>query len=371
MTLTPVETVACCSPVTREPLSADQADQAAHVLKAIADPVRLRLLSLVASHEDGEACVCDLNDAFELSQPTISHHLKLLHESGLLHREKRGVWVYYRVNADALGGRRAAARRRHAVTGSPIGTAPAVAEPGHTSGSPRTGPASLTSRAAAEALGTGLLVAAIIGSGIAATRLSPGQPGLQLLQNSTATAAVLVALIVALHPVSAAFNPVITLIERLDGVLTTRTAGVLVAAQVLGGACGAVLANLMFDLPAVTVSTHARATSAGPLLAEVVATFGLVLLVLTTARGGPRRVAFVVAGWIAAAYWFTSSTSFANPAVTLARTLSDTFAGIAPASVPAFVAAQLAGGLLAVGAFRVLHPGRTTDRTAPPTKESA
>jgi ArsR family transcriptional regulator, arsenate/arsenite/antimonite-responsive transcriptional repressor len=101
--LTPVEAVACCSPVTREPLSAEAAERITPLVKAIADPVRLRLLSLVASHADGEACVCDLNDAFDLSQPTISHHLKLLHEAGLLDREKRGVWVYYRVDAGALG----------------------------------------------------------------------------------------------------------------------------------------------------------------------------------------------------------------------------------------------------------------------------
>jgi ArsR family transcriptional regulator, arsenate/arsenite/antimonite-responsive transcriptional repressor len=100
--LTPVQAVACCSPLTREPLSAESAERIAPLVKAIADPVRLRLLSLVASHADGEACVCDLNDAFDLSQPTISHHLKLLHEAGLLDREKRGVWVYYRVNAGAL-----------------------------------------------------------------------------------------------------------------------------------------------------------------------------------------------------------------------------------------------------------------------------
>lgn len=101
--LTPVEVAACCSPVTREPLSTEAAERIAPLVKALADPVRLRLLSLVASHSDGEACVCDLNDAFDLSQPTISHHLKLLHEAGLLDREKRGVWVYYRVNAGALG----------------------------------------------------------------------------------------------------------------------------------------------------------------------------------------------------------------------------------------------------------------------------
>jgi ArsR family transcriptional regulator, arsenate/arsenite/antimonite-responsive transcriptional repressor len=100
--LTPLEAVACCSPVTREPLSTDAAERIAPLVKAIADPVRLRLLSLVASHADGEACVCDLNDAFDLSQPTISHHLKLLHEAGLLDRQKRGVWVYYRINTGAL-----------------------------------------------------------------------------------------------------------------------------------------------------------------------------------------------------------------------------------------------------------------------------
>ncbi len=102
LTLTPVQTVACCAPLTKDPLSNDQAERIAPLVKALADPVRLRLLSIVASHADGEACVCDLNDAFELSQPTISHHLKVLHEVGLLDRDKRGVWVYYRVNASAL-----------------------------------------------------------------------------------------------------------------------------------------------------------------------------------------------------------------------------------------------------------------------------
>jgi ArsR family transcriptional regulator, arsenate/arsenite/antimonite-responsive transcriptional repressor len=104
LTLTPVETVACCSPLSREPLSREMADRIAPLLKALADPVRLRLMSLIASHEGGEACVCDLNDAFHLSQPTISHHLKVLHEAGLVDREKRGVWVYYRASAEALSG---------------------------------------------------------------------------------------------------------------------------------------------------------------------------------------------------------------------------------------------------------------------------
>ncbi len=102
LTLTPIETVACCSPLTKEPLSHEQADRVAPLLKALADPVRLRLVSLIASHQDGEACVCDLNDAFDLSQPTISHHLKVLHDVGLIDRDKRGVWVYYRLNAGAL-----------------------------------------------------------------------------------------------------------------------------------------------------------------------------------------------------------------------------------------------------------------------------
>lgn len=215
----------------------------------------------------------------------------------------------------------------------------------------------LRSRIAAEAVGTALLVATVVGSGIAATRLMPGQPGLQLLANSTATAAVLVALVLALQPVSAAFNPVVTLVERLAGVLTTTEACALAGAQVVGGCVGAVLANLMFDLSPVTVSTHHRATSTGVLLAEVLATFGLVVLVFATVRAGRERsVAYVVAGWIAAAYWATSSTSFANPAVTVARTLTDSFAGIAPASAPAFVAAQVVGGVLAVAALRILHP---------------
>jgi glycerol uptake facilitator-like aquaporin len=206
---------------------------------------------------------------------------------------------------------------------------------------------SLARRGVAELLGTAFLVAAVIGSGIAAGRLSPTDTGLQLLENSTATGAALVALILALQPVSAAFNPVVTLVERAWGVVDTRQAAVLVTAQVLGGGIGAVVANVMFDLDPVSVATTHRA-SPGHLLGEVVATFGLVLVIFGSIRSGrAENVAWAVAGWIAAAYWFTSSTSFANPAVTLARTLSDSFAGIAPSSAPAFVLAQLAGGALA------------------------
>ena len=211
-------------------------------------------------------------------------------------------------------------------------------------------------RATAELVGTAFLVAAVIGSGIAAQRLSPGDTGLQLLQNSLATGAVLVALILALQPVSASFNPVVTLVERVLGRIDSTAAVVLVVAQVAGGLLGAVVANLMFDLDAVSVSGTERGGS-GQLLAEVVATLGLVVVVFGALRS-PRieTVAFAVGGYIAAAYWFTSSTSFANPAVTVARTLSDTFAGIDPASVPAFLLMQLVGGALGAALVLLLHP---------------
>jgi glycerol uptake facilitator-like aquaporin len=214
----------------------------------------------------------------------------------------------------------------------------------------------LVRRAAAELVGTAFLVAAVVGSGVAAQRLSPDDTGLQLLQNSVATGAVLVALILALQPVSASFNPVVTLVERVLGRLDTTTAGVLVLAQVVGGLLGAVVANLMFDLDAVSISGTERG-GAGQLLAEVVATLGLVLVVFGALRSPQiETVAFAVGGYIAAAYWFTSSTSFANPAVTLARTLSDTFAGIAPASVLPFVLMQLVGGALGAALVVLLHP---------------
>ena len=226
----------------------------------------------------------------------------------------------------------------------------------------------LRQKAAAELLGTAFLVATVIGSGIAASRLSPGNVGLQLLENSLATGAVLVALILALHPVSASFNPVVTVLERVLGTISTRVAATLVAAQVVGGLVGAVVANLMFDLPAVATSQHVRSGS-GLWLGEVVATLGLVVIVFGTIRGAEAsRVAYAVGGYIAAAYWFTSSTSFANPAVTLARAVSDTFAGIAPSSVPAFVLAQLLGGALGLGAVAVLHPVR---RMVPPARKAA
>ncbi|KAB2811563.1 aquaporin family protein [Pimelobacter simplex] len=218
-----------------------------------------------------------------------------------------------------------------------------------------TAPADLGRRAAAELVGTAFLVAAVVGSGIAASRLSPGDRGLQLLENSIATGAVLAALILALQPVSASFNPVVTLVERGLGLITSTAAAVLVVAQVVGGLVGVVVANLMFDLDAVSVATTHR-DGGGVLLAEAVATLGLVLVVFGSLRTGrAETVALAVGGYVAAAYWFTSSTSFANPAVTVARTLSDTFAGIAPGSVPAFLLMQLVGGALALALVRLLH----------------
>jgi glycerol uptake facilitator-like aquaporin len=218
-------------------------------------------------------------------------------------------------------------------------------------------PATLNQRVVAEATGTALLVAVVVGSGIFAERLSPDDVGLQLLENSTATAGGLVALILCFGAVSGAhFNPVVSLADRVFGHLSTRELAAYTVAQVVGACVGSVVANLMFDLDAVTFSTHERATG-GLWLGEVVATFGLLTVILGVVRSGKSSAApYAVAGYIAAAYWFTSSTSFANPAVTIGRTLTDTFAGIEPASAPAFIVAQLAGAGLAVALARFLHP---------------
>jgi glycerol uptake facilitator-like aquaporin len=214
----------------------------------------------------------------------------------------------------------------------------------------------LARRALAELLGTAFLVAAVIGSGIAASRLSPNDVGLQLLENSVITGGALVALILALQPVSAAFNPVVTLVECALGAITNRDALALIGAQIVGGIGGAIVANLMFTLTATSISTHHR-TGGGIWLGEVVATLGLLLVIFGTVRSGRgERVAFAVGGYILAAYWFTSSTSFANPAVTIARMFSNTFAGIAPTSVAMFIAMQVVGGLLGYGAIRLLYP---------------
>ncbi|MHC6219576.1 aquaporin [Arthrobacter sp. MMS24-S77] len=214
----------------------------------------------------------------------------------------------------------------------------------------------LRRRVLAEFAGAAFLVMAVVGSGIMASRLSPNDLGLQLLQNSIATGAALVALILALQPVSASFNPVVTLVERALGMVDTPTAVGLIAAQFAGGLAGAVLANLMFGLDAATLSSHERAGT-GLWLGEIIATIGLILVIFGAIRSGrTERVAFAVGGYITAAYWFTSSTSFANPAVTVARTITDTFAGIAPASVPAFMIAQLLGGAVGFLLIRALYP---------------
>jgi glycerol uptake facilitator-like aquaporin len=214
----------------------------------------------------------------------------------------------------------------------------------------------LARRALGEFVGTAFLAMAVVGSGIAAQRLSPGDTGLQLLENSLVTGAALVALIVALQPVSAAFNPVVTLVERVLGAISGRAAGALVAAQFAGAILGCIVANAMFDRGAIDLSTHHR-SGGGVLLAEAVATFGLVVVVFGAIRAGrAERVAFAVGGYITAAYWFTSSTSFANPAVTVAREFSDTFSGIAPSSVPMFVVMQLVGATAGCGAVAVLYP---------------
>jgi arsenate reductase len=225
----------------------------------------------------------------------------------------------------------------------------------------------LLRRLTAEAVGTALLVAAVVGSGIAAQRMSPGNTGLQLLENSIATGAVLVALILAFGSVSGAhFNPVVTLADRVLGGIGSRDGILYAAAQVVGACVGAMVANVMFDLPAVDVSTHARSSTA-LWFSEALATFGLVMVILGVVRAGRASVvAFAVGGYIAAAYWFTSSTSFANPAVTIGRTLTDTFSGIAPGSAPAFVVAQIVGGLLAVGFAVFLFPGIPADAVVVP-----
>ncbi len=217
-------------------------------------------------------------------------------------------------------------------------------------------PPAISRRLLAEFVGTAFLVAAVVGSGIAASRLSPDDVGLQLLENALITGAALVALILALQPVSAAFNPVVTMVERTFGLIGTRDAAMTVVAQVAGGTLGVVAANLMFDLDAVTIATQQR-SSPGLWLGEVVATLGLVIVIFGSLRSGrTETIAFAVGGYITAAYWFTSSTSFANPAVTVARMFSDTFAGIAPASVPAFIVMQLVGGAAGLLAVRALYP---------------
>jgi glycerol uptake facilitator-like aquaporin len=225
--------------------------------------------------------------------------------------------------------------------------------------------APLSRRLFAEFLGSAFLTAAVIGSGIAAANLSPGDIGLQLFENAAATAAGLFTIILMFGPVSGGhFNPVVSLVDASFGGLRWREALAYIPAQMAGCIAGAITANAMFALAAISISDKHRASEAH-LLAEVIATLGLILVIFSLARTRRGSMAPAAVGaYIGAAYFFTSSTSFANPAIDVGRIFSDTFAGIAPASVPAFVVAQLIGGALAIGVLRVLYPDITPDQAA-------
>lgn len=223
---------------------------------------------------------------------------------------------------------------------------------------------SLTQRAAAEALGTAFLLATVIGSGIMAERLSGGNVAIALLANTVATGAGLVALILTFGPVSGAhFNPAVTLADASQGGLSWKDVPAYVVAQVVGAFAGAAVAHVMFSEPLFSASTHVRA-GAAQLVSEFVATFGLLSVIWSNVRRRPSVTPFAVGAYITAAYWFTSSTSFANPAVTLARAASNTFAGIRPADAPPFIVAQLAGAGAATALFRWLVPAGGNDVNA-------
>ena len=220
-------------------------------------------------------------------------------------------------------------------------------------------------RLAAEGIGSLLLAATVIGSGIMAERLAGGNLGVALIANTGATVAVLATLIALLGPISAAhFNPAVSLVQALRGALSWREAWAYAAIQIAGCCGGAILAHAMFGLPLIQSSLHAR-TGFAQWLAEFVATLGLLLVVLGHRRA--EDAPWMVAAWIGAAYWFTSSTSFANPAITIARSLSNTFAGIAPSHVPAFILAQALGALAAIPIARVLFAPRNAAGAAADT----
>jgi glycerol uptake facilitator-like aquaporin len=219
----------------------------------------------------------------------------------------------------------------------------------------------LARRLVAESVGTALLIIAVVGSGIMAQNLSTDM-GLQLLENASATVGALIGLILMFGSISGAhFNPVVTLVDRLFGDISTRDLVLYTVVQTIGGCIGTVIANLMFKLPAINLSTKVR--SGGNLwLSEAVATVGLLLVIHGCVRSGRKSVVpFAVGVWIGGAYWFTSSTSFANPAVTVARILSDSFAGIKPSSAPMFIVMQFVGAFLAYGLIRFLYPKVTSD----------
>jgi glycerol uptake facilitator-like aquaporin len=223
----------------------------------------------------------------------------------------------------------------------------------------------LSRRLLAEGLGSALLAATVVGSGIMAQRLAGGNVAVALLANTGATVAVLYTLISLLGPISGAhFNPAVSGVEALRGRLLWRDAGAYAATQIVGCCAGAILAHLMFELPVWQLSTHVRG---GPAqwLAEAVATFGLLLVVIGHRRA--EEAPWMVACWIGAAYWFTASTSFANPAITIARSLTDTFSGIRPNDAPAFIGAQLIGAIAALGVSRLLFPATKPAAIVPET----
>jgi glycerol uptake facilitator-like aquaporin len=221
--------------------------------------------------------------------------------------------------------------------------------------------ASLSRRLVAEFLGTAFLVAAVVGSGIMAERLANGNVALALLANTIATVAALVALILTFGPISGAhFNPAVTLADAMEGGLAWRPASTYIIAQILGGVGGTIAAHVMFGLPVILVSHRSRGGGA-QFVSEFVATFGLLSVIWGCSRSRSAVVPFAVGAYITAAYWFTSSTSFANPAVTIARSLSDTFAGIRPDNVPLFIVAQLLGALASTLLFRWLIPSLPRD----------
>ena len=217
----------------------------------------------------------------------------------------------------------------------------------------------LLRRLVAELIGSALLAALVIGSGIAAQRLSPDDVGLQLLESAFATALGLPVLILVFAPISGAhFNPVVSLVDSISGLRSWRDTALYIPTQIIGCIGGAVLANLMFADPAITISTTERLTPAH-FLAEVVATAGLILVIFSLARSDRANLTPVAVGaYIGAAYFFTSSASFANPAITIGRMFSDTFAGIAPSSAPGFILAQLIGAAIGHLLVRLLHPAR-------------
>jgi len=219
----------------------------------------------------------------------------------------------------------------------------------------------LSRRLLAEFLGSAFLAAVVVGSGIAAQRLSPGDTGLELLENAAATAAGLYAIILMFGPISGGhFNPVVSFSDVALGGMSWRDAAAYLPAQIAGCIAGTIAANAMFAQPAISISAKHRASPAH-FLSEVIATIGLILIIFALARSGRASSAPAAVGaYIGAAYIFTSSTSFANPAITIGRTFSDSFAGIAPASVPVFIGAQLVGGVAAVAGIRVLYPGVTS-----------